>query len=399
MNTSRNLPTMAVALMIFGLSIVLFTTDGTKKVAARTPANDCWISYDSVGRPGTFQYLNGIAAISASDIWAVGETDHKTLTMHWDGIQWSMVSSPNTGAPINALTAVSGTSSNDVWAVGYGTAATINAGLGPLTMHWDGTQWSTVDNRAPGAINAVSALSPTDVWAVGDSGRGRNGGQPFIAHWNGSQWSYTKSDQLRTINYMQGVVALAPDNVWAVGSSILHWDGAKWKVVLPYSGNLYAIAASAPNDVWAVGTRGSWQSPTMHWDGKNWSNVSITADGSSWLVGVTAISPDNAWAVSEGGQVFHWDGRTWQGEDILPALPSHMFSAITNAGSNLWIAGYKTVSLTNISPQSGLMLRRPSTECVQPTPTPIPPPDPPAHVPGTGSKTFPETGQTVSGAS
>src|SRR5438874_11577412 len=74
--------------------------------------------------------LKGVVAISASDAWAVGTTDEvsqaqsKTITQHWNGTRWSTVASVNPGisASLNAgnvLNAVAAVSSSNVWAVGY----------------------------------------------------------------------------------------------------------------------------------------------------------------------------------------------------------------------------------------------------------------------------------------
>ena len=69
---------------------------------------------------------------------------------------------------------------------------------------------------------------------------------------------------------VNGVLALGPTNVWAVGSSYdpvavsyvtftEHWDGTAWTVVpSPNPGQLYdylvGMAGFAGGDVWAVGS-------------------------------------------------------------------------------------------------------------------------------------------------
>ena len=46
----------------------------------------------------------------------------------------------------------------------------------------------------------------------------------------------------------------APDDVWAVGSTILHWDGSAWSAFPECrTSELHGIWASGPNDAWAVG--------------------------------------------------------------------------------------------------------------------------------------------------
>src|SRR5947209_4390667 len=49
----------------------------------------------SIPSPGQFNYLFDVAALSASDAWAVGFADAGlsdfTLTEHWDGQVWTVV--------------------------------------------------------------------------------------------------------------------------------------------------------------------------------------------------------------------------------------------------------------------------------------------------------------------
>ena len=72
----------------------------------------------------------------------------------------------NGGAFFNAVSALSAT---DVWAVGDFS----NAGSGsfPLIEHWDGHSWSVKNFSVPGSdgseLTGVRAISARDVWAVG----------------------------------------------------------------------------------------------------------------------------------------------------------------------------------------------------------------------------------------
>jgi subtilase family serine protease len=123
--------------------------------------------------PGTFaSQLNGIAAISSNNVWAVGYKNSNSLIERWNGKKWSVVPSPNPSTSENVLYSVSVVSSNNIWAVG-------NYDNNTLIEHWNGTTWSVVPNpnlstSCPGynvecnMFFGVAALSATDVWAAGE---------------------------------------------------------------------------------------------------------------------------------------------------------------------------------------------------------------------------------------
>jgi len=76
-----------------------------------------------------------------------------------------------------------------------------------------------------GYLSSVVAISASDVWAVGgyydDS---ESLWENLIVHWNGSRWDIVPSPSPGTYtNALTDVVALAPNDVWAIGQ---HASGA-----------------------------------------------------------------------------------------------------------------------------------------------------------------------------
>jgi len=102
--------------------------------------------------------LNGIAAVSATDVWAVGYYDnngsHSTLTEQWNGTSWNVVSSPNPGQDYNFLNSVVTVSATDVWAVGFYCDSVCTY---PLTLieQWNGSTWDIVPSPNPPSIDAL----------------------------------------------------------------------------------------------------------------------------------------------------------------------------------------------------------------------------------------------------
>lgn len=190
------------------------------------------------------------------------------------------------------------------------------------------TQWRIVSSPLPSgtnsSLNAVAAAAANDVWAVGTY-YSADGSVEYtlIEHFDGSAWSIVSSPNATTSDYLQGVVALAANNVWAVGTAndsstgnnatlIEHYDGTSWSIasgaaLSSTDARLYAIAADAANDIWAVGSlfdssSGSTVPLTEHYDGTSWSVVSapgVTGDDSFY--GVSVVSGQAFAAGASGG--------------------------------------------------------------------------------------------------
>src|SRR5689334_3789544 len=64
-----------------------------------TPTPSCGLAWQIVPTSNATA-LYGVAAVTATDVWAVGQdytAGSLTLTMHWNGSAWSVVPSPNIG--------------------------------------------------------------------------------------------------------------------------------------------------------------------------------------------------------------------------------------------------------------------------------------------------------------
>ncbi len=191
-----------------------------------------------------------VAATSADDAWAVGwtggsgeGTGQTTLIDHWDGTSWTRVSSPNADGSANALYGVTAISADDAWAVGYTLAS--DGKPRSLTMHWNGSTWSVVSSPSPAGdsgLQGVSAASADDIWAVGQTdtcGHGGGNCTTVIMHWDGSAWTVVSSPDPSSgyLNSLLGVAVISgdSDDVWAVGTTdyastlITHWDGTGWR--------------------------------------------------------------------------------------------------------------------------------------------------------------------------
>jgi hypothetical protein len=112
--------------------------------------------------------LFGVVALSPSNVWAVGMVrpsaafEWLPLVKHWDGTSWSTVGSPDPNRNIGYnLAGIAAISASDIWAAG-------TVGI----ENWNGTSWSLV-SAVPSGVSqpdGVAALSDGTVVVVSESG-------------------------------------------------------------------------------------------------------------------------------------------------------------------------------------------------------------------------------------
>jgi len=235
--------------------------------------------------------------------------------------------------------------------------------------------WKLVSAPNPGSaqnvLQAVAADAANDAWAVGSSSNSPYSGEDqktLIEHWNGFAWSAVKGHNAELDNSgLIGVVALAPDDVWAVGSTfrhnssqplIEHWNGNAWAIVngpAPVNSSLYSIAAVSANDIWAVGGYGNSSTQRTlieHWDGRSWKAVQAPNVGSgfNFLTHLAAISANDVWAVGfyAGGQAMlnnqnvlieHWNGTAWSIVSSPAPVNSSLYGIAAVSPDDIWAVG------------------------------------------------------------
>jgi hypothetical protein len=364
-----------------------------------------WVIVPSPNQSTRSHELKSVAAVSSTDVWAVGFYTPEslfitqTLAEHWDGTQWSVVPSPNQGTDSNSLTSVAVVSSSDVWAVGY----YFSAGYQTLAEHWDGTQWSVVPIPNGGTgdnqLNSVAVVSSTDVWAVGFyNSQPRGPFQALVEHWDGTQWIVVPGPHPgNTYDFLSSVAVVSSTDVWAVGlynnesgveqTLVEHWDGTSWSVVpSPNPGTignyLNSVGVVSSTDVWAVGVYLDdpliEQTLVEHWDGTSWSvvpspnqgtnanllrSVGVASSTDVWAVGLYLDPPQPAQTLIE-----HWDGTSW---NLTPSPNGTGNNDLKSVGvvssTDVWAVGF--YNLEPFVSDSQTLVER-YNPCVRPTPTP-----------------------------
>jgi hypothetical protein len=351
--------------------------------------------WEVVASPNLGTQANTLYAVAASnedDVWAVGAgydqqlTAYRTVIEHWNGVGWSIISSPNATNGYNLLNGVAVAGSNDIWTVGQ--AAVTGNTYSTLIEHSDGGKapvWSVVPspNVAGNSciLNAISAVAANDIWAIGYSTDSSFNNHSLTMHWDGATWSIVPSPAVGN-DILYAVDVIASNDVWAAGRTqvgysssrtlTLHWDGSTWTAVPSpndSTGNndLYGVAAVAANDVWAVGSAGSSKTLVLHWNGAGWSvfpTPSFNNASNEVLVGIIAASSGDIWTA---GQFFqnsvdhtlteHWNGSSWTlAPSADPESSSNRLSSIAaTPKGTLWAVGTTGVFY---QPERTLILRR-----------------------------------------
>jgi hypothetical protein len=294
-------------------------------------------SWSVVPTPNQYSGANRLMSVSVvprtDEGWAVGDgydtpppPDYRAsvegLVEHWDGTAWHLVAIPAISEPQSNLQGVAAISTTNVWAVGDYTDA--QGAVKTLIEHWDGSAWSVVSSPNPSGrtniLRSVAAVSPTDVWAAGTTENDTSGGfLPLLEHWDGSAWHVVSTPSLGSPAADLLSVGCHAGHVWAVGE---FYDlsaratrtlterlvSGVWHVVpSPSVGSsdnqLWAVAVAGDGVVWAVGQWYGSGNPApfntlvLRWNGKGWAIVSSPNPGSRNQLMGAAVSRHRLWAV------------------------------------------------------------------------------------------------------
>ncbi|HVG00268.1 MAG TPA: S-layer homology domain-containing protein [Chloroflexia bacterium] len=361
---------------------------GSKLAAEAVPGcSPDWQIWPSANVDKGNSMLSGVSAVSANDVWAVGayvpagtDPKFKTLIMHWNGLEWTVVPSPNVGGDDNYLNGVFAYASDDVWAVGYYKDTNANARR-TFTVHWNGSNWSTITSpnsaqvgSTNNVLNAVVKSPSGEVWAVGYFDDSFNTKRSLMLKWANSAWSVVMLPHQGTYDNVLQALTVVPgtsgSQVWAAGyyataangstskSLTMRLNNGAWNIVQgadpgDKTNKLYGLSSTGANDIWAVGsyqdTNGPLRTLALHWTGAAWEEVSSpnSGDAGTGFNAVVSLGADNDWAVGnyytgpsgEIGHTFtaHWDGSQWSVVDSpTPGTGAYLYSIAAVSPNDIW---------------------------------------------------------------
>jgi hypothetical protein len=126
---------------------------------------------------GALDELTGVTDLSPTSAWASGyeasangANFNVPYVLHWNGTAWSLTMTPNRGGEGSLLRAITALSATDIWAVGQ--VQQLNGTISTLTEHFNGSAWSVVASPNPGgagndSLAAVASPGGSVVFAAG----------------------------------------------------------------------------------------------------------------------------------------------------------------------------------------------------------------------------------------
>jgi photosystem II stability/assembly factor-like uncharacterized protein len=160
----------------------------------------------------------------------------------------------------------------------------------------------------------------------------------------------------------QGIKILPPRQTFAISSPLC----GTWHAEANTIGSISGLSAISSNNIWALGYASEkGQQPIYHWDGANWSTISIPnpqGSRSAYLEDIEAVANDSVWLVgytipqnytpdtitedagpkdlSKKPWVLQWNGAEWLIQSI-PNLENGYLKAVSAPSANdTWILGF-----------------------------------------------------------
>lgn len=192
-------------------------------------------SWNKVASGTSNTALFAVTAVSSTNVYAVGSVcvgatcdrgngTFQTLIEHFNGVSWSVVKSPSPSGNYNSLNGVAAVSATNILAVGSYAPSFQPGASSPLIERFNGSTWSVVKSpnvKGSSSLNAIAVVSATNIDAVGQASIPTAPAYPpLIEHFNGSTWSIVSSPSAGMSNMLNGVARVfGTSQLFAVGSS------------------------------------------------------------------------------------------------------------------------------------------------------------------------------------
>jgi hypothetical protein len=305
--------------------------------------------------------LTALAMTDPDQGWAAGfvlpndpaKGGFEPLLASWNGRRWSVVR-VDTGSASGRLDGLAAASPDDAWAVG--TTFSSRGEARPLILHWNGRRWTRTPAPSPRGVQAVSLLgvaarSARDAWAVGQQETSAAVVRPVIEHWDGRAWRLVRVPDVAPFRQagLSSVTIAADGQAWAVG---VPFDNSRRPLVLRWTGRAWMPAVTPASS-------GAFHAYAAHWNGRRWAVARVPAPGpaddAAGFQSVSAVGGGRLAAVGTdlgpltGAALYGWwNGRAWSVRVGPMSRADADLSAVAFDGRRtIW-----TVGTSSASPQT-----------------------------------------------
>jgi hypothetical protein len=236
-----------------------------------------------------------------------------TLAERWNGTAWSVESSPSPGSSGPTLLGVSCPSASDCTAVGTYQAVPGGPNV-TLAEQWNGVQWTVQSTPNPTAagrwsqLTSVSCSASSTCTAVGYYVDSSNAEVMLAEQWNGVTWAIqpTPSPAGAPQTLLSGVSCQAAAACTAVGKQLTstqtltlaeRWNGTIWATQSTpsgvFTGQFTGVSCPTPSACTAVGmyqiVSGMFVTLAEQWNGVTWA-IESSPNPNRKLASLTGVS-------------------------------------------------------------------------------------------------------------
>jgi hypothetical protein len=253
-------------------------------------------------------HLFGSRAFSADDIWLVGT---QGTILYFDGTEWQAHCGNVTHQTLHAI-----------WGCDPGSLYVV--GENGTFLRWNGTKWTQEDSFTDVDLYGIWGTGPDDIYAVGGGGE--------IHHFDGSGWTLEFSMPAHDLKAISGLSAQC---IYAAGNknTVLRKNGTEWIICDTPGENWdsYDCVSVASADHVFIGGYGM----LLHYDGgSEW----VTDDSpASRIHSIRSFSENEAFAVSDSGEVYSWNGAAWSA--VSTSTLEHMRTSCIISTSDILSGG------------------------------------------------------------
>ncbi|MEK6676757.1 MAG: hypothetical protein AABZ47_14025 [Planctomycetota bacterium] len=230
--------------------------------------------------------------------------------------------------------------------------------------------WQTVFRELPSGLLSVSGTSPQDVYTVGtDSGDGLG---PVLMHYNGSEWRRLNTG---TTGDLWWITAVPIDGVFYLSGEsgmILRFDPQIQSIEpqnTPSTETIFGVWGSASDNIWAVGgllTDQQFGGTIWHFDGTSWLIQDLSQqfpDGFATVFKIWGRSPNEVYAVGAAGLILRFDGVAWTLVDDGTTRNATLFSVYGNEDTVVAVGGFNSAVI--IEQRDDIFMDRATPETIQ----------------------------------